>query len=107
MKSYKDIRSELADTAGPTDGVPGPCSVCRAQTPHETLCNFGSMCGRCYAAYCRDAFSGDDGPPKLDRGSMTPAAYCYARLSTHFVRTGRKLTGSQRDMLEACRPVDA
>lgn len=56
MKSYKDIRKELADTTGPTEGAPGPCSVCKAMTPHETLCNFGARCGRCFTAYCKAAF---------------------------------------------------
>lgn len=101
MKSYKDVRKELAETMGPTDGAPAPCGFCREMTPHETLRNFGARCGRCFSAYCRAVPE----LPKADvkREDVGERQYAARRLATWEARHMERMTPAQRDFLEACR----
>ncbi len=60
MKSYKDIRKELAEP--PTaDGWKEqlPCALCGRLESRESLCNQGGRCASCYSDYCRSAFSAE------------------------------------------------
>lgn len=107
--SYKD---EAEKNLPPHDKPPtlitrGNCVTCKASAEVAVLGSLGGRCSSCYDAF-RASFKIDHSDlhvvlKNLDdrRHTMTPAAYCAARLVA--IRSDRgRLTGGQRHVLEAC-----
>lgn len=99
MKSYKDIRKEMAGEQ-PADVFVGQCGTCKAQTPVETLNNFGARCGACFTRYCRAL-------PELPKANVRredvgERQYAAQRLVTWESRHMERMTPAQRSFLAAC-----
>lgn len=58
MKSYKEVRREIADDVEASAKL--PCTYCKTPTEPETLRNLGAMCRPCFNHYCGDAFNDED-----------------------------------------------
>jgi hypothetical protein len=54
MKSFREVREELADKMTGSGSL--PCSVCRTLTPLATMSDHGARCFPCYQVYCREPF---------------------------------------------------
>ena len=86
--------------AAPGNGRYLACITCANPTDTKTLMEFGARCFPCYQAYCRQPTHSDipSGPV-----TGTPAQRIVKHLEA--IEAVRRLTGSQKDMLAACRKV--
>lgn len=79
------------------------CGSCGAETPAETMNNFGARCGRCFTSYCRSAFNDAPDDMAVKRGDVSERDYAIARLESYQARHGKPLGKAQRDFLAQLR----